>query len=366
MLSKYTSSKEKQAETPKSNGAPTGPGVAPWADDDQRSRFFRGKEENSKSAKRAMELINEEVSENPVSSNPVSKRFSFYNVIPATQSTDSYLSEDESGNIEYTPQAKKNLESAKELMETDAATRFNLQSNPEADSFENGYIQPYQFPISQEYMYGGYYAFGGDLPEYQGSVTDTKGSTVTADPKMQPSLNKYAQTAIDNLTKIPSRRDIGAGVGALEPRKVTESESIVDDQGLVNVGQTPQAELEGKTQSQKVKVKNEYDINPEAALNTFNAAANTGLGMIERYQNAKANNMQLANYMADNLYATNEHRNRGTYETNSGLFRPDEMGFTGVVKYGGPIYAEGGEAYMTQEEIDDFIANGGELEYLND
>jgi hypothetical protein len=41
-------------------------------------------------------------------------------------------------------------------------------------------------------------------------------------------------------------------------------------------------------------------------------------------------------------------------------------------KYGGGIYATGGSTedededvqYMTQEEIDDFIANGGELEYL--
>jgi hypothetical protein len=119
------------------------------------------------------------------------------------------------------------------------------------------------------------------------------------------------------------------------------------------------------------KTKNSWNIDPLAALNTFNAAANTGLGMIERFQDAKANNKQLARYMSDNLNPTEAHRNRGTYDTNSGLFRPDEMGFTGVAAYGGMFeyggsYQEGGEAYMTQEEIDDFIANGGELEYLND
>jgi hypothetical protein len=48
------------------------------------------------------------------------------------------------------------------------------------------------------------------------------------------------------------------------------------------------------------------------------------------------------------------------------------MGFNGVSKYGGGVYATGGNIedededtqYMTQEEIDDFLANGGELEYL--
>ena len=106
------------------------------------------------------------------------------------------------------------------------------------------------------------------------------------------------------------------------------------------------------------------------ALNTFNAAANTGLGWIENAQNAKANNEQLAKYMSDNLYASKARTNRGQYDVNSGLFKPDEMGFTGVAAYGGMFqdggfYEEGGEAYMTEDEINDFLANGGELEYIN-
>jgi hypothetical protein len=74
--------------------------------------------------------------------------------------------------------------------------------------------------------------------------------------------------------------------------------------------------------------------------------------------------------MSDNLNASNARRDRGRFDVNSGLENVDRMGFTGVTaayggmfEYGGS-YQEGGEAYMTQEEIDDFIANGGELEYL--
>lgn len=278
MLSKYAANKEKQAETPKSNGAPTGPGVAPWADDDQRSRFFRGKEENSKSAKRAMELINEEVL---------------------------------------------------------------------ADK------KAYGGPM---YEYGGYYAYGGDLPEYQSQTSDTKGSSVTTNPQIIPQIERMS-----------SPDWLSTSVNSLQPKKLSEvADEQRDAEGLVNVGNTPQAELEQKQNSIKFKTKNKYNIDPKAALDNFNAAANIGLGFIEDLQSRKANQDQWYNYNADNLYATNNKRDRGTYEVNSGLFRPDEMGFTGVVEYGGTVYAEGGEAYMTQEEIDDFIANGGELEYLND
>ena len=369
MLSKYTASKEKQAETPKSNGAPTGPRVSPDADmydglnvrqAKKLARYFQTPDEN---LKRDLMFQNPMVTDQPENfSEPIEDSLRMSYQMP-TQGVfnPSTISRDQGQNIRD--------------------TRFDFQM-PTQPIDDSGFAAPvdwhdqirFQYPNvvdDQEYMYGGYYAYGGNLPKYQTGVTDTKGSAVEADPKMQPNLNKYAQTAIDNLTKIPSRRDIGAGVGALEPRKATESNSIVDDEGLVNVGNTPKAELESKTQSQKVKVKNEYDIDPQTALNIGNAAANTGLGMIERFQDAKANNKQLARYMSDNLNASEAHTNRGTYDTNSGLFRPDQMGFTGVAAYGGMFeyggsYQEGGEAYMTQDEIDDFIANGGELEYLND
>lgn len=278
MLSKHVANKEKQAEKVKSNGAPTGPGVAPWADDDHSNRFFRGKEENSKSAKRAMELINEEVL---------------------------------------------------------------------ADK------KAYGGPM---YEYGGYYAYGGDLPEYQSQITDTKGSSVTTNPQIIPQIERMS-----------SPDWLSTSVNSLQPKKLSEvADEQRDAEGLVNIGNTPKAELEQKQNSMKFKTKNKYNIDPKAALDNFNAAANVGLGFIEDLQSRKANQDQWYNYNADNLYATNNKRDRGTYEVNSGLFRPDEMGFNGVVEYGGTIYAEGGEAYMTQEEIDDFIANGGELEYLND
>jgi len=75
-------------------------------------------------------------------------------------------------------------------------------------------------------------------------------------------------------------------------------------------------------------------------------------------------------YNADELYAVNQDKDRGTYDINSGLFRPDEMGFTGVaalggyMQEGGASYEEGGDTYMSEEEIQQFLADGGELEFI--
>ena len=118
--------------------------------------------------------------------------------------------------------------------------------------------------------------------------------------------------------------------------------------------------------SMDVKRKDQYTIDPLAALNVFNAGANSLLGFVENNQQKRAQGRMIGNLTADNQNAVSTGINRGTYDVNSGLLGPDEMGFTGVVKYGGPIYQEGGEAYLTDEEIEDFLANGGELEYLND
>ena len=78
------------------------------------------------------------------------------------------------------------------------------------------------------------------------------------------------------------------------------------------------------------------------------------------------------NLTADNLYASDPSKDRGDYDTNSGLYRLDEMGQkwnSRSKQYGGNIYqddtmVEGDEVDMTEEEIAEFIANGGELEYL--
>ena len=80
---------------------------------------------------------------------------------------------------------------------------------------------------------------------------------------------------------------------------------------------------------------------------------------------------------AENIYGSTSITDRGTYGVNNGLIREDDTGFTGVIKYGGNIKQEGGpmedddygyseeeEVYMTPEEIEQFLMDGGDLEFI--
>lgn len=384
MLSKYAANKEKNAETVKSNGAPTGPRVSEDADKYDRLNVRQAKRlaKNFETPDTTwQEQIAFQTPTTPIDDSefptPTDTRLKMSDQVPTqTQFDPSAISRSPGQRVMFdinrmptlqnqqTPALELQVPSKyKNLITGAPAKGFSPDSYSVMDNPGNVVIAPRtnkgQAPINtsgptvdQEYMYGGYYAYGGDLPEYQGNQVEGKGSTVLMDPKIGP-----AEEAINKLTKINT-------APYLPPRKVTEG--ITDKEGLVNIGNTPAPELEEKENSMDVKVKNAFSINPTAALDTANTLGRFAANTIQGFQDARANNKQLANYNADNLYASEAHTNRGTYDTNSGLFRPDEMGFTGVVKYGGPIYAEGGEAYMTDEDIENFLAEGGELEYIND
>jgi hypothetical protein len=77
------------------------------------------------------------------------------------------------------------------------------------------------------------------------------------------------------------------------------------------------------------------------------------------------------NLTSDNLYASDPSRDRGDYVisgSDKGLYRPDEQGQvwgSRSAQYGGSSdYTEGAVVDMTEEELADFIANGGQVEYL--
>jgi hypothetical protein len=100
-------------------------------------------------------------------------------------------------------------------------------------------------------------------------------------------------------------------------------------------------------------------------LDLFNAGANRVLDAVGEIGDRERLRKMNERYLADNLYGSTGVYDRGTYDTNSGLFRPDEMGFTGVVKYGGHVeYEEGGETWMSEEDIKRFLEEGGELEFV--
>jgi hypothetical protein len=102
-------------------------------------------------------------------------------------------------------------------------------------------------------------------------------------------------------------------------------------------------------------------------------AGNSLLRGIAGYKNRIDDTKQMEgfydNLTADNLYASDPSRDRGDY-AESGLYRPDEQGQTWYCRsaqMGGYVdddFEDGEEVYMTDEEIREYMANGGQIEFI--
>jgi len=111
----------------------------------------------------------------------------------------------------------------------------------------------------------------------------------------------------------------------------------------------------------------------QAGMNLANAGIRGITGMKNRLDDARIARDFYDNFTADNLYASDPSRDRGDY-AESGLYRPDEQGqvwnsrskqYGGDISFGeDPDYVEGDEVYMTDDEIRQYMANGGQVEYL--
>jgi hypothetical protein len=111
-----------------------------------------------------------------------------------------------------------------------------------------------------------------------------------------------------------------------------------------------------------------WNIDFPQLLNNFNTGVRAGLKFMgERGDRANMLNMY-ANTTADNVYLPNpwSRKQRGLYDPNSGLIQPGLMGSTYGSGYA--MRQSGGaiddEVEMTEEELRQFMANGGEVEYL--
>jgi hypothetical protein len=136
--------------------------------------------------------------------------------------------------------------------------------------------------------------------------------------------------------------------------------------------------------------KNNTGVN-EARIQTFNAGVNIADSLRRGIETKKAENEMYENFSSNNLYASDPSRDRGDYDTNSGLYRPDDQGqmwdsrskqFGGYIdeeEYYDPYaeeeeeedgeqynYAKGGEkiTYMSEDQIRAFMAAGGQVEFL--
>ena len=110
---------------------------------------------------------------------------------------------------------------------------------------------------------------------------------------------------------------------------------------------------------------------PEAGINAFNAVGNFGLGLANRKQQREQEaQMYEQNFNPMKLYGKKERMDRGDWEVNQGSYRFDQQGSNRLGRskqYGGPMFQEGGEndvTFMSEEQIQEFLAAGGEIEFL--
>jgi hypothetical protein len=209
-------------------------------------------------------------------------------------------------------------------------------------------------PINTDMAVGGMtppftFAYGGDLSRFIPQALLGKETPVT-----------MANNPANSVLKMPikSSKDVGQQL-MMDSRKKLEGE----------------AKFQPDEYSVDYKAKKAPIDDLQGAILTTNAGIEAGVGMIDRFKNKDREAKMYENLTADNLYASDPSRDRGDYDTNTGLYRPDQQGAVHTsrsAQYGGSLYQDGGfydeedddVAYMTEDQIKQFLANGGEIEYL--
>lgn len=91
--------------------------------------------------------------------------------------------------------------------------------------------------------------------------------------------------------------------------------------------------------------------------------------MLEQNQRRESEKRRSAYMNADNVFQVNSSQNRGNVDTNTAMFRPNNMGYSqnsgyGMYKHGG-AHKTGEILYMDLGDIDAFLKLGGQIEILD-
>ena len=115
--------------------------------------------------------------------------------------------------------------------------------------------------------------------------------------------------------------------------------------------------------SAKYKNKNMYNVDFEQLVNQFNTAANWGLNQLGQLGDRKKTRDLYNKFKSDAVYGTTAAIDKGTTDKNSGIMMPNQM-ISNLGRYGGSMYEEGGETYMSEDQVRKFLEEGGELEFI--
>ena len=193
-----------------------------------------------------------------------------------------------------------------------------------------------------------------EMPQF---VTDMEGNQV---PLNQPKSANYVESLGRDLVDY----------GKTEPNKPL-SETYVGDIAPVDLVQN-QTQMMGEKGKGKLDVKFGKKQNPytKQFISAGLDLLSTGLQNREASRNEKMFRNKMG---ADQVFTPMQDMSRGDYTANEGYFRPDQQVPTQFTGYNfespyarmGGSYKKGGEYYLTQDEIDEIIAMGGQIEFLD-
>jgi hypothetical protein len=142
------------------------------------------------------------------------------------------------------------------------------------------------------------------------------------------------------------------------------NEGVLTDEDL--------AKLNQRDMSIDYKVKNMYNIDGPRLNDNINTGVRFGESLINAYRNMGIQDDFNQNLTSDNIDAVKQTLDQGKIDPNSGIRNPNQMGFKGVAQYGGymkeggDIYNQDDETWMSEDQVRQFLAEGGELEFIQE
>ena len=239
----------------------------------------------------------------------------------------------------------------------------NVQIGPSAKSAipTGGYVDPSVVKSLQAYTDSK--AFGGDV-----SVPELYRAQIGTEVPFDPNANNMSISNLQGyFDKAPTKDATGNQIQATVPESMQPDNITIDPNQANNKPSTEAPD----NYSQDFQVKKDRS-NLSANLIGGSYLAKGFADQADQINAKKQENQMINNLKSpESIYGISNEDYRGDHDQ-AGNFRPDDTGFKDVSRYGGGVYAMGGNTededediqYMTQEEIDDFMANGGELEYL--
>jgi hypothetical protein len=237
--------------------------------------------------------------------------------------------------------------------------------------------------------------YGGNLEMFIPRAQDGFQSPLSQGECPMGSTKNAAGDCVDFMGKVVKKRSTGSDFGnntqdIKQPGVIDENYKnpltgekpgvIKDKSGNLQINQEDPTfygdqyavDVENKRNKGKLTFgKNNTGVS-EARLQTFNTGVDIADSVRRGIETKNAENEMYENLSSNNLYASKATTDRGDYDANTGLFRPDEQGAmreSRSKQYGGDVYQDGGyvegdEVFMTDEEIQEFLANGGDLEFI--